>query len=248
MWNYINTKELKEIMETKTYTKVCPICKKEFKTTKYNQKYCSIECKGIAMVQTHKKALRSYLDKKINERNEIRQNITRVCPICNKEFTPLESHQKYCSNKCAIEGSKIVQKKSRQNRKEQLREYLRNRYHEKIKPNKEITIKTCPICGKEFKPEKSTNQKYCSDECKHKGKLETNKKYSKSEKGKLARKNFEQSEKGKAKSKRYRESEKGKETMKRFLQSEKGREYMHKMYQNRKAKLKILKESNTQSL
>ena len=58
-------------MKTKTYTRTCPICKKKFKTTKYNQKYCSIECQGIAMVQTHKKALRNYLDKKITERHDI---------------------------------------------------------------------------------------------------------------------------------------------------------------------------------
>ena len=229
-------------MKTKTYTRTCPICKKKFKTTKYNQKYCSIECQGIAMVQTHKKALRSYLDKKITERNEIRQNTTRVCPICNKEFTPLESHQKYCSNECALEGGKIVQKKSRQNRKEQLRAYLRKRYHEKIKPNKEVIVKVCPICNKEFKPEKSSNQVYCSDKCKHEGIIRANKKYAQSEKGKLARKNFEQSEKGKAKAKRYRESEKGKKAMKKFLHSEKGREYMHRMYQNRKAKIETLKE------
>lgn len=234
-------------METKTYTRTCPICGKKFTTNRHNNIYCSIECKGIAMVRVHKKAVRNYLNKEKTKRIEAREKTIRVCPICNKEFTPLESHQKYCSNECAVKGGKIVQKQSRQNRKEKIREYLRNRYHEQ-KAKQGDTIKVCPMCGKEFTPEKSTNQKYCSDECKYKGMLETNKKYSKSEKGILARKNFEQSEKGKAKAKRYRESEKGKEAMKRFLHSEKGKAYSKRMYLNRKAKLEVLKEGNTQSL
>ena len=232
--------------ETKTYEKVCPICKKKFKATKYNQKYCSFDCKCTAMLQTQERVMRNYLDRKIAERKEIRENTIKICPICNKEFTPLDSHQKYCSDECKKEGGRIVQKQSRQNRKEQIREYLRNRYHEH-KTKKEVTPKICPICNKEFTPEKSNNQKYCSDECKHKAILEATKKYAKSEKGKIAYKRKEQSEKRKAQRKAYRQSERGKETMRRFLHSEKGREYVKRMYQNRKAKLQALKEEENKN-
>ena len=214
--------------ETKTYKKVCPICKKKFKTTRHNKIYCSAECTLIANNNAHKKAMKKYTDKKISERKEINQNTVKVCPICNKEFTPLDSHQKYCSDECKKEGGRIVQKQSRQNRKEQVREYLKKRYHEiykdKLKAKrKEATqsmVKVCPICNKEFNPSHAS-QKYCSEECVEKAKTLNNLAFCKTEKYKKAHEKYLKSKKGIASRKKYQNTQAFKDSVKKSYEKHK---------------------------
>jgi predicted RNA-binding Zn-ribbon protein involved in translation (DUF1610 family) len=63
----------------------------------------------------------------------------KKCVICNSEFNPRTSLQKYCSPKCSYEA-----------RLEKDRKHLNN--------------KKCPVCNEEFKPYHSL-QKFCSYEC-----------------------------------------------------------------------------------
>ena len=35
----------------------------------------------------------------------------KICPICGKTFTASRKRRKYCSDKCATDGRKIIQKR-----------------------------------------------------------------------------------------------------------------------------------------
>lgn len=85
--------------------------------------------------------------------------MTKICPICGKEFDAAHRGKKYCSEECAKEAERI---KSRERmRKKSLRT---------------IENKVCPICGKEFITD-NWRWKYCSEACSQKAAQECKKKY-----------------------------------------------------------------------
>mgnify|MGYP003306313565 CR=1 FL=1 len=73
----------------KTYTKICPICGKEFTTHTDAQSYCSAKCR----IRRNNNIL--------NEKNKVPRT-TKACEHCGKLFvgTPREH---YCSAKCRIQ-------------------------------------------------------------------------------------------------------------------------------------------------
>lgn len=95
---------------------------------------------------------------------------TKICIICNKEFTPTSANQKCCCKECSKEN----QKRYYQIHKE---DYIkRNKIYKQNKPKK---TKTCVFCGKKFIV--ANNLKCCSDECRiayrKQQKYEYNKRY-----------------------------------------------------------------------
>lgn len=79
-------------------------------------------------------------------------------------------------------GHKECQKRYYQKNKEKINEYRKAWYHKHIEEQREYhnkrskkilaekranTKRICPVCGKEFSPEKSLKQKYCSDKCRY---------------------------------------------------------------------------------
>lgn len=51
------------------YTKICPICGKEFKTDRTNRKYCSAECTVKSQRLSHKR----YMSRRLKEEDRIGQ-------------------------------------------------------------------------------------------------------------------------------------------------------------------------------
>ncbi len=115
------------------YIKVCPICGKEFETTKTKVKYCSSVCacksKSIKAVKYVKRVQhvpktceecgkefipKSKLSrfcsedcKRIYAAKKRKRNIQpKACASCGKEFTPNSNYAKYCSNECRREGTR----------------------------------------------------------------------------------------------------------------------------------------------
>ena len=88
--------------------------------------------------------------------------MTKICPVCNKEFEPEPRQRKYCSSECAKEA----------HRKQSLA------YSRRKKRNTTTTqyTKTCPICGNTFSTYRSF-QVYCSPECEKKHKKQYLKTY-----------------------------------------------------------------------
>jgi len=76
---------------------------------------------------------------------------TRICPVCNSEFVPESSTQKYCSANCY----RIVKNNKR------------NKFsREELNRNE---IKKCLVCGESFETNNRTmTKKYCSDDCRRK--------------------------------------------------------------------------------
>lgn len=64
----------------------------------------------------------------------------RACEVCGREYTPLASHQMYCSKECRAASRRVGAN------------------------GKMPKSATCPVCGAEFAP-KVHNQRYCSKEC-----------------------------------------------------------------------------------
>lgn len=102
-------KSNKKLIEKRSnsYTlKVCPICNKEFKPSRENRLYCCSECAEIAYKENRKKLNVYNHDYYMNHTKLKRalkraENITtKICPVCNKEFTTTNNCKKYCSNEC----------------------------------------------------------------------------------------------------------------------------------------------------
>ena len=90
----------------------------------------------------------------------------------------------------------------------------------------------CKICNKEF-IKQHFNQRYCSEECRHIAKINSQKKYKKTEKGKASNQKWIQRERRKENEKRYRQNPIAKHKavlrVKKYLQnSEYGREQKRK--------------------
>lgn len=74
----------------------------------------------------------------------------KFCLLCGREIEKPYRNQKYCNEDCAIKAK---------------RKRDRERYWKVVKPQKdklELKPKICPVCGKEFIPEKSNRQIYCT--------------------------------------------------------------------------------------
>ncbi|MFR2577917.1 MAG: recombinase, partial [Anaerobutyricum hallii] len=81
---------------------------------------------------------------------------TKVCPHCQKEFTPTSNRQIFCSKDCCYQARQDKTKADRE--AEKGNHYYRQR--------------VCAVCGSTYWPTHS-QQKFCSEECK---KLNHNKK------------------------------------------------------------------------
>lgn len=194
------------------------------------------------------------------------KEVTKVCPVCKKEFIASNGKSVCCSMKCY-------------NHYYYLQKTIAKRA--KLRANRPLKEITCKECGKTFLAE-NTRYKFCSEECRkaHAKKymakykevnrdkiLESQAKYRKTEKYKITREKYRNSEKGKAtirkrqqtekykaflkeyrKSekykkamKKYRNSEKGKAARKRYIQSEKYKEVQKRYHEKKKI------ESNLES-
>lgn len=73
--------------------------------------------------------------------------MTKICPICGREFEPVNDRHKYCSTACKQRANYLLYKQ---------------RYPDRVKKRKKHKY-TCAICGKEFEAERE--RKYCTPEC-----------------------------------------------------------------------------------
>lgn len=73
---------------------------------------------------------------------------TKVCPHCQKEFTPTSNRQIFCSKDCCYQAR---QDKTKADREEE-------------KGNHYYRQRVCAVCGSTYWPTHS-QQKFCSDEC-----------------------------------------------------------------------------------
>ena len=77
-------------------TKICKFCGEEFEARDNRTLYCSDECKHEA----YKKYQREYKQNYVPLDKRAVKTITRICPICGKEFTTSRYNKTYCSNEC----------------------------------------------------------------------------------------------------------------------------------------------------
>ena len=112
---------------------------------------------------------------------------------------------------------------------EKIKAYNREYYLKKTKVKrealkkervKEVIVKVCPICNKEFTTT-SKKRKYCSDECHMKYTLAHQKEHRKTKEYKEKIKEYYKSESYKNSQAKYRKSEKGKETIKKYYENKK---------------------------
>lgn len=87
----------------------CPICGKKFKPIKWNQKYCSEECKRY-----YEKAARHLATAQQKSDNLPYDLSERICVICGKKFKPRQWNQRCCSNVC---GKRYSSQRTEQLRK-----------------------------------------------------------------------------------------------------------------------------------
>ena len=119
--------------------RICQYCGKEFEVGQSHinvggGKYCSRECYNLKQY-----VLKRYVLESI---------VTKICPICKKEFNVIsKSKQKTCSRDCQYKSSSLTNRKNTK----------------KIK-------KICPVCQKLFFVLKTNKkQKCCSPECSRQG-------------------------------------------------------------------------------
>lgn len=88
----------------------------------------------------------------------------KKCSICGKEFEPNRSDQIICSVECRkayhLDYTKEWQKKHPEKKKKYDKEQYRKKHLKELANRKPVT---CPICGKEFIPQRK--RIYCSKEC-----------------------------------------------------------------------------------
>ena len=73
----------------------------------------------------------------------------KICPLCEKEFTPWKSYQQYCTHCLKYRANDI-------------KRLVRARKKQNIDAKKERQTRTCPICKGEFVPVNGTHT-YCKD-------------------------------------------------------------------------------------
>ena len=151
------------------YTKVCPVCGKDFETTQKARLYCGEKC--------YEKANREKTRKRnIQDRLGIARTWKkpRTCEICGTTFLPVKQNQILCGKKTC--------------RDEKQRQRTRG-YAEK--PDWMVTPRTCAVCGTEFMPI-MPNQTTCdSPDCKRKHRVKRQMAYNKAHKEELRQKDRE---------------------------------------------------------
>lgn len=78
------------------------------------------------------------------------------CEICGKEFTPKGARAQFCPA-CAKERTRQSSNANRTRKRHEQKRILQEGHP--------FAKRVCPVCGKEFWPEKGGNQKYCGEEC-----------------------------------------------------------------------------------
>ncbi len=130
-------------------THICNHCKTEFSRDR-QRKYCSFACAGLARRKLHIRACgqcgksfpsekykrRKYCSKECFGLAHRRDRLSKVCPICDNEFSyrACTPNVKFCSMKCMGAASRV-------------REELK-----------------CQTCQQSFYPSKK-NMRFCSPEC-----------------------------------------------------------------------------------
>jgi len=150
-WNYKYNHQKNNSYEK--FTRVCPVCDKEFETIYYDKRYCNVKCKN-------RKNVKSILEKN-KEKAAVKVIDKRFCMYCGKEFETTSHNKKFCTYECRFKMGtrnicnycgKVYYGSSGRN-------YCSN---ECMNKSLERTVK-CKICGKEFTSYK--REKYCSAKC-----------------------------------------------------------------------------------
>ena len=110
----------------------CTVCNKQFIPYRSFHNVCSDRCRRIKTERNHY----GY---------KIKEDVTKKCKNCGKEFVSNNKKKVYCCDQCAV---------------------TYNREH-RIK--KEIQIRFCGVCGSSFETTHAA-KKYCSKECYKKAK------------------------------------------------------------------------------
>ena len=71
--------------------KKCLQCGKEFKPTRYTQKFCTVSCRT------------KYHIEQASKEAAMRPVTTENCPNCGKPFVKTGNSQKYCSKECRLD-------------------------------------------------------------------------------------------------------------------------------------------------
>lgn len=125
--------------------KKCEYCGKDFYTDHYERtKYCSVECVITGKYGTKEERM----EKKFKEKLE--KYKVKECLFCKKTFVTNLSYKVYCSDICAYENQKIL------DRKKLAENYI----------PKEITCKECGISFTTNVGDKRTE--FCSNKCRNK--------------------------------------------------------------------------------
>ena len=129
-------------------TKICEICKKEFKNRNKDQRFCSRTCYGKSRCK----------------------DTTRKCLFCKNEFNVsyVDHNQKFCSSKCfglSVRTRKLI------NCLECGREFKQKNSSQKFcskscfqKSRCKNVYQNCEECNKKFKMS-NKNQRFCGREC-----------------------------------------------------------------------------------
>ena len=112
----------------------CTICGKQFIKYRPFHEVCSDRCRRIKTERNHY----GY---------ELKEDVTKKCKNCGKEFTDNNKKKIYCCNECAVT------------------------YNKGHRIKKEIRIQLCPVCYTTFKTTHPTKT-YCCNECYREAKKE----------------------------------------------------------------------------
>jgi len=127
--------------------KTCAVCSKHFTSKIGVQKYCSVQCAGVARA----KQVRTFQSAVTSACKTVKKNVRyKSCAICSKQFVA-SGVKKYCSEECSatavVQYHHRILEKARRIRQERPRETAR-----------------CHECGEMFEKQR-WNQRFCGTEC-----------------------------------------------------------------------------------
>lgn len=135
-------------------TLTCQQCGAEFQAWTRTGKYCD-RCKKLRLAEQSREYQRL---KRAAEKLE-RANLPavppppKICQQCGQEFDPGKNRRRLYCDVCVKTRRREFERRQRQEQRER----------SSPKPEQ----KTCPVCGKKYRPAKM-GQFYCSADCKHK--------------------------------------------------------------------------------